>query len=86
MRGLIFVQSALDLAREIVGHVVGEVADECVQARVGCGSIGHGETLTGVEPPSEAKVADGAGWRTKAERLTRRKRLADLAIPTHRPP
>ncbi|KAG1536378.1 hypothetical protein G6F50_015080 [Rhizopus delemar] len=32
------------------------------------------------------KVAGGAGWRTKAEKLTGRKGPADLAIPTHRPP
>lgn len=83
---ILFVQCTLDLTREVFRHVVGDVADEGVQAWVGCGSIGHGETLTGVEPPSVVKVADGAGWRTKAEKLTGRKGLADLAIPTHRPP
>ena len=83
---MLFVQCALDLARKVFGHVPGDIADKRVQAGVGSGLIAHGETLTSVEPPSEGKVADGAGWRTKAEKLTGRKGLADLAIPTHCPP
>ncbi len=31
---ILFFQGALDLTREVFGHVVGEVADECVQAWV----------------------------------------------------
>lgn len=83
---ILFLQRALNLACEVLGHVGGDVADQSVKAGMDGGAVGHGETLTGVKPPSEAKVADGAGWRTKAERLKGRKSLADLAIPTHRPP
>ncbi|MDA5337767.1 hypothetical protein LRM36_04980 [Stenotrophomonas maltophilia] len=45
------------------------------------GAVGHGETLTGVKPPSEAKVADGAGWRAKANELPSRRRPGGSVDP-----
>lgn len=83
---VLFLQGAFDLVRKVFRHVGCDVADQGVQAGMDGGAVGHGETLTGVGPPSGVKVADGAGWRTKAEKLTGRKGPADLAIPTHRPP
>jgi hypothetical protein len=50
---ILFVQGALDLACEVLGHVGGDVADQGVQAGMDSGAVGHGETLTGVGPPSE---------------------------------
>lgn len=61
---VLFLQGALDLTREVFGYVGGDIADQGMQAGMDGGSVDHGETLTGVGPPSTLKVADGAGWRT----------------------
>jgi len=45
------------------------------------GAVGHGETLIGVGPPSEVKVADGAGWRTKANELPSKRRPGGSVDP-----
>ncbi|WP_313140938.1 hypothetical protein, partial [Stenotrophomonas sp.] len=62
------------------------VVNQRVQAGKRCGSFGHGKTLTGVRPPSARR------WRTVRVGVPRQTNfkgeegLADLAIPTHRPP
>lgn len=86
LRGQILrVQGALDLACEVSRHIGGDVADQGVQAGMDGGAVGHGETLTGVGPPSGVKVADGAGWRTKANKLQGRRTPGGSCDP-HAPP